>query len=547
MPAGLYLLSALPELTTDAFWAWAASALVVCLAVSQLSLRRKLWQLRAFTPANRAAAIAEARQFCAHAGRHSAGVWVASMLLVAGLLRASANLPWHLVTRLSLSGLLFAPIALTLVNLLTARRSLWVVEALVLGGPAPGPEVAARHRSDETRVRLVLFTVIMVALPSIMLADIARAAIEHLIDSESPSQLAAHSQLALTMVAFTLSALGMALLAAWAGASAIALPLQRVVAQSAALAQGRTDTADFIAAEGEVGLVTDVFARLKQRLVEVLRQMHRAGGEIDSATAVLRVTARQYEAGSMEQAAALNKTSSTTETLALGAKQISRSASEVQDLAQKTLEAADAGRARAEALQVSVERMSEDNALITVAVERLQLRVMQIGSIIESINGIARHNDGLASQAELQGARAGDLGRSFTLVAAEMRRHVQNTLESTDEVEALIAEIRDATKKTAEATQVSAFLTFNSNALAAEVASSLKTVALLARETSNAVSVISLATRQQESGTDDLAEAMADILGVTQQVLGTTQQLAVANEQLRALSMNLSSVVESLA
>ena len=291
----------------------------------------------------------------------------------------------------------------------------------------------------------------------------------------------------------------------------------------------------------------DVFSRLRLRLVEVLRQLHRAGGEIDSATATLRVTARQYEVGSMEQAAALDKTSATTESLAGSAKEISRSASEVQSLAQKTLRAAEAGRTRAEALKAAVDRMSEDHALITGAVERLQVRVSEIGSIIELINGVARRNDALALEAQQQGARVGGVGRSFMLVAAEMRRHAQNTLESTDEVEELIGEIRDATKHTAEATQVSAFLIYNSNSLAAEVERSLKTVALLARETSNAVSVISLATRQQETGTDDLAEAMADILGSTQQGLATTQQLTVANEQLRALSMNLSSVVESLA
>ena len=353
--------------------------------------------------------------------------------------------------------------------------------------------------------------------------------------------------MALILVGFCLSSLGLALLAAWAGASAIALPLRRVAEAVSALSRGQVEAHTFIAAEGEVGLVIDVFSRLRLRLVEVLRQLHRAGGEIDSATATLRVTARQYEVGSMEQAAALDKTSATTESLAGSAKEISRSASEVQSLAQKTLRAAEAGRTRAEALKAAVDRMSEDHALITGAVERLQVRVSEIGSIIELINGVARRNDALALEAQQQGARVGGVGRSFMLVAAEMRRHAQNTLESTDEVEELIGEIRDATKHTAEATQVSAFLIYNSNSLAAEVERSLKTVALLARETSNAVSVISLATRQQETGTDDLAEAMADILGSTQQGLATTQQLTVANEQLRALSMNLSSVVESLA
>ncbi|MFP2902888.1 methyl-accepting chemotaxis protein, partial [Corallococcus sp. 4LFB] len=66
-------------------------------------------------------------------------------------------------------------------------------------------------------------------------------------------------------------------------------------------------------------------------------------------------------------------------------------------------------------------RMRQDNQAIGSAVARLNKRVQQIGKIVEFINGVADKSDLLALNAELEGTKAGEVGRGFSLVAAEMR------------------------------------------------------------------------------------------------------------------------------
>jgi len=58
------------------------------------------------------------------------------------------------------------------------------------------------------------------------------------------------------------------------------------------------------------------------------------------------------------------------------------------------------------------------------------------------------------------------------------------------------------------------------------------------------VRAISLATQQQQGGTDLLAEAMADILRITQQSLNATKQVSTANGDLLVLALDLRNVVE---
>jgi methyl-accepting chemotaxis protein len=183
--------------------------------------------------------------------------------------------------------------------------------------------------------------------------------------------------------------------------------------------------------------------------------------------------------------------------------------------------------------------MRDDNRAISEAVQRLNARVQQIGKIVEFITGVADRSDLLALSAELEGTKAGDLGRGFTLVAAEMRRLAENVIESTKEIEELIDEIRLATDRTVDATERGLEQTLSGTALATQVAGVLDQVVQLAERTSEEVRAISLATQQQQSGTDQLAEAMADILGITQQSLAATKQLSQANSQLVGLAGTL--------
>ena len=70
-----------------------------------------------------------------------------------------------------------------------------------------------------------------------------------------------------------------------------------------------------------------------------------------------------------------------------------------------------------------------------------------------------------------------------------------------------------------------------------------RSVTELAEETSNQVRTITLATQQQQSGTDQLAEAMGEILAGTQAELATTQRLAGVNQRLLGLSSSLQTAV----
>jgi methyl-accepting chemotaxis protein len=424
---------------------------------------------------------------------------------------------------------------------------------LLAEGLPPHDVIAAAPGIDwSIRGRTVGFTLLLTVLPVVLLGEVAWTALERaplLLAAAPPDARQALADALLGALAWRLAGLGfLALLfavvaAGWA-AEAIARPMQRLAHEARRVAEGELDRARVIAADGEVGRVTGVFAQLQERLSGLVTKVLEAGAQVQLTTAALDSSSQATDASSSEQAAALNETSATTEELARSARQIAASASAVEELAQRTLEAANAGHDDAAAFQAAVDRMRQDNKSIAGAVERLQRRVQQIGRIVELINAVADRSDLLALSAELEGTRAGDVGRGFSLVGAEMRRLAENVLESTAEVEELIAEIRDATVRTALATERGSTLTERGTSLADDVTASLMQVAELAQQTAEQVRTITLSTQQQQSGTDQLAEAMGEILAGTQAEVASTHRLTEVNKRLVLLSSSLQQAVD---
>ena len=548
-----------PDGITRTFAGVVAAVLVVLTAVAVAWLRGRLPTLakveRGAAPLDDRTALAICREVRAFPGRVAAQsfvLWVLAVVVIAVLLSLMAGTSFGFGARLVLVGLVFGVLSTGLSYLLVARRARAVIEQVA---SAVDVELVVRGvQGGRRRLRPIIVGFVAVAslLPSALLVDLARSSSRAAMDrvAEAPRG-AERDEVAATVrtefLARTAAFLG--IIGAFVVATALltgrvlADPLRRVAEEATRMAKGELPRPRVIGAEAEGWAVTAAFTAMHARMYSAVSQLQAAGARIGATTSQLLGTSTRYESGSAEQAASLNETSATTEELAQSAKQISQSAQAVTDIAQRTLDAVLAGQQATEEFTRAVERMRQDHRAITDAVVRLQKRVQQIGRIVEFINTVADRSDLLALSAELEGTKAGDIGRGFTLVASEMRRLAENVIESTNEIEELIGEIRDATEGTVTATEAGLQRTESGIALSTEVTHALAVVVDMARRTSDAVRAITLATQQQQSGTDQLAEAMAEILSVTQRGLQATRQLASANQELTGLARDLDGLV----
>ncbi|QSQ14248.1 methyl-accepting chemotaxis protein [Myxococcus landrumensis] len=503
------------------------------------------------SPENLKAALLEARGFPERCFTFALQSWLMGALMVACVFLPWVDAPLSLGPRIILVGASLGSLTALLIYLLVVRRCREAVEKVAARGLTPLEVVAAAPpRRLHIRRRMVLFTAIAVLTPSLFILDatVTRAsrAMDDVVSARSPGEQDAALRRAddgRGLVVAGLVAV-LVLLTAYLGGTVIAAPLRAITEDATRIAQGDLRPPRVIAAEDEVWAMSAAFAQMQAQLGQALIQLRRAGLQISTTTEQLVATSGEQESGADEQASSLNVTSATTEELARSAQQIAGNAESVSTIAESTFGAAQSGQRGAAAFLGAMQRMKQDNQAIADSVVRLNKRVQQIGKVVEFINEIADKSDLLALNAELEGTKAGEVGRGFSLVAAEMRRLAENVIRSTKAIEQLIEEIRDATHAAVMATEAGLKAMEAGTVLAAEVDESLSLILELARQTSHAVRSISLATQQQQTGTDQLAAAMGDILRVTEQNSAATKQMAVANADLSTLARDLKRVVE---
>ena len=263
-------------------------------------------------------------------------------------------------------------------------------------------------------------------------------------------------------------------------------------------------------AEGDLGVrieargdLADAFRGMLSSLQRLVREIAETSTRVNSSATEILASAKQLDASSQQQAGAMAETHRTMETLLAAAQQIAEQAQEVYSNADKTL---------------------ENNKLIAERISTLATQNQKISEILEVIKDIADKSDILALNASLEGTKAGEAGRGFALVAAEMRALAENVMEAVKDVRTLTSDIRESSEASVLATEAG-----------------MK----LADETTDSAKRISLITQQQQSGTEQVNQSVDQVTELLMQSTQGAREVTNACEELTELSRKLSEMVET--
>jgi methyl-accepting chemotaxis protein len=239
------------------------------------------------------------------------------------------------------------------------------------------------------------------------------------------------------------------------------------------------------------------FRSMISNLRELARRISESSESVASAAAALFAATREHEASATQQTASVEEMRRTLEALAGSAERVNEDASQVREMAERSL--------------ASSQQTADQTKLVSAHSDR-------IGEILTLIQDIADKSDLLALNAALEGTKAGEVGRGFSLVAAEMRRLSEHVMDSVRDIRKLVADMRAASHASVLATEESIKLA--------------KEAALSANKISNAVS-------HQREGTGQVKGAADEIVRVVNSSLDGTAQITRSAEALLELSHEL--------
>jgi methyl-accepting chemotaxis protein len=289
-----------------------------------------------------------------------------------------------------------------------------------------------------------------------------------------------------------------------------------------------------------IGGIGQVMETLKKFVTEI----REAALQLSTSSSEVLAAATQNESSTSAQASAIHETTATMEELKGASHQIAENAQMVAAIAEQTLSGAKQGEGAIRAFMSSMEKVRHNAVEVDDAIAKLSKRVERIGTVVEVIDEIADRSDLLALNAALEGAKAGEAGRGFSIVAAEMRRLAENVMESTKEIKNLITEIREATHAAKDASDGNKRMAGEGEQLGGNAMHSVSGILSGIQETSDAARVIHLATQQQRTATEQVVQSMSEIEEVTRQAQSGSKQATGAASELARLAERLAELVK---
>jgi methyl-accepting chemotaxis protein len=266
------------------------------------------------------------------------------------------------------------------------------------------------------------------------------------------------------------------------------------------------------------------------------------GSELSAAASQLQVTSQQQASGATQQASAVSQVSTTVEELGATARQIAQSAENVAQAAQQTLEHLSNGQGAVDESVQAMERIRVRMQDISTRVLSLGEHSQQIGEIIDLIDDISDETHMLALNAAIEAAGAGEHGRRFAVVAAEVKSLANRTLAAAKEVKGVIAEIRQATNAAVLAAEEGGKEVERGADLSYRAGQVMDTILMVAERTAQSASEIGMATAQQQSASEQVVEAMREIAEVARQSASGSRQMAESASMLTAIADRLNGI-----
>ena len=288
-------------------------------------------------------------------------------------------------------------------------------------------------------------------------------------------------------------------------ARSITVPLNRAVTVAQRVAQGDLTSNISSRSQDETGQLMQALSDMNRSLQGIVGQVREGTVNIESASAEIASGNLDLSQRTEEQAASLQQTSASMNTLTDTVRDNAEHAHRAAELAGNASRVATEG---GEVVSKVVSTMGEIDA-----------SSRKIVDIISVIDGIAFQTNILALNAAVEAARAGEQGRGFAVVAGEVRTLAQRSANAAKEIKTLISE---SVEKVA-----------HGGTLVQEAGHTMQKVVSSVQQVSDIINEITHASQSQRQGIETMSETIHQMDSVTQQNAALVEQAAAAAESMR--------------
>ena len=319
-------------------------------------------------------------------------------------------------------------------------------------------------------------------------------------DTESSIATWSTAQLVFCIL-MTLIVMAMSGLVGWMLYSSIVNPLKQGVVFAQAIGNGDLTATVDVNQEDEIGQLSDALRDMVRNLRNIVMSIEKNANDLVESGDDVKSNSLKLSKGASEQAASAEEVSTAIEEMVANIDQNTENAIATEKITTST----------AENVTLSSQYSAE-------AAEAMSL----ISQKITIISDIAFQTNILALNAAVEAVRAGEHGRGFSVVAAEVRKLAERSKQAANEIVDLVAKGMKVSQMAGEKAKM----------LVPEI-----------EKTTVLVKEISAASIEQKTGAEQINLAMQNLNVITQENASSSDELTNSSVQLSALAENLRAAV----
>ena len=228
----------------------------------------------------------------------------------------------------------------------------------------------------------------------------------------------------------------------------------------------------------------------------------------------------------------VTETSSSMVEMSASIAQVETNAARSYDLALAVADAAESGMSAVRETIEGMEQIRRSVIEANTVVSRLGDRSVAIGKILNVIEDVAEQTNLLALNAAILAAQAGEYGKGFSVVAAEIRDLSERTASSTRDIANLIRGVQDEVDNALQATSAGSALVENGVALSHQAGKALNNILESSSKASSMGKEIAGATREQAAGSENVTRAVDRLQSMVGQINSATRQQAQGSDHI---------------
>jgi methyl-accepting chemotaxis protein len=251
---------------------------------------------------------------------------------------------------------------------------------------------------------------------------------------------------------------------------------------------------------------------------------------VSSSIIQMASAARQIKENAVILATDTSRTSTLVNLMDAAIKQIGSQSINTSLIAETVKTDAEEGWKAVDAAIDGINEIKKSSAVTFDAIENLSKRVANIGKILSVIDGVAEQTNLLALNASIIAAQAGERGKSFSVVASEIKDLAKRTGNHTREISEIILGVREETERAVNAITLSEKRISEGSELSHRSGMALRKIVDGIQEASNHMIEISKTALSQTETSAVMQKAMDRVAEMVEQIAQATHEQSHCSE-----------------